>query len=137
MAVIREENERMCPFGLPIPDACKKVGNLIDNMIPLEKGEDLAQKKIIDKSNNRVFLFMKKDDAKCKCKYANVIFDNNKVECSYGDYAAGLGVTTVNPGPMINTYFDLGFYSVPFNSDYRDFNHYFFANEEEDIKKEG
>ena len=138
LSVIRENEERSCPYGLPIIEACKNIGKLIDQMCPLEEVEDEKERELVFKANNRVYLFGKNDSQEYgKCKYANVIFDNDKVECSYGDYAAGLGSVSVNPGPMINTYLDLGFFSVPYNSDYKHFNHYFFASNEDKTKKNG
>ena len=32
LAIIREMDEKPCPFGLYIPDACKSAGKLVDNM---------------------------------------------------------------------------------------------------------
>lgn len=137
LSVIRENEERACPFGLPVTEACENVGEHIDDMCPLEDVDDKQEKELVMKANNRVFIFAGKDGENCgQCKYANVIFDNEKVECSYGDYAAGMGVTSVNPGPMVNTYLDLGFYSLPFNSDYRYYDLYFFASDDDEIKKD-
>lgn len=135
LSIVRENEERSCPYGLPINEACKTVGKFINDMCSLENIEDKTEKEIAETSNKRIYALLKKDENAGKCKFANVIFDNEKVECSFGDYAAGLGPTSVNPGPMVNTYLDFGFFSVPFNSDYRYLNNYFFASEEPKIKK--
>jgi len=138
LSVVREEEERGCPYGLPISEACENVGKLIDNMCAIEEAEEDAEKELASKSNNRIYMMSNQNDEnKEKCKYANVIFDNDKVECNYGDYAAGIGSAALNPGPMVNTYMDFGFYSVPYNSDYTNFNHYFFAKDEGKTKKDG
>jgi len=137
LSVIRENEERSCPYGLPINEACNTVGKFINDMCSLEDIKDDTEKEIIAASNKRIYAFAKEKDKSEKCKFANVIFDNEKVECNFGDYAAGLGATTVNPGSMVNTYLDFGFYSVPFNSDYRHLNNYFFANEKIKNKKDG
>jgi len=138
LSVIREEEERSCPYGLPITEACDSVGKAINEMCPLEDIEDEREKELVAQANNRIFAFDQENkEKKGPCKYANVVFDNEKVECSFGDYAAGIGAVTVNPGPMVNTYLDFGFFSVPYNSDYTGFNHYFFAQEDADIKKGG
>jgi hypothetical protein len=138
LCVIREDGERKCPFGLPINEACETVGSSIEDMCPLKEVENEEEKELVSKANNRIFIFDKQSDKKKgKCKYANVIFDNDKVECNFGDYAAGLGSATFNAEPMQNSYMDIGFYSVPFNSNYLGVNHYFFAEEKNDLKKDG
>jgi len=136
LSVVRENEERSCPYGLPISEACKSVGKFIDDMCPLEEVEDETERDLVETANKRILAFARGEDAG-KCKFANVIFDNEKVECSFGDYAAGLGAAPINPGPMVNTYLDFGFFSVPFNSDYKHFNNYFFASEEQKTKKNG
>lgn len=40
LAVIRDNEEKSCPFGLPIPIACEKVGNSIFSMKPEENNHE-------------------------------------------------------------------------------------------------
>ena len=149
LAVIREDGERSCPFGLPIPDACCNVGSQIDNMVATNEMQNPSKKDTTKKSNNRIFMFSREsgeaftgsiEDCKAKCKFANKMFENGKVECSFGDYAAGLGDFSVNPGPMLNTYLGVGYnsqyYTVPFNVDFDGSNRFYFAKEDnKDMEK--
>jgi len=74
LSIVRENGEMQCPFGLPITEACKHVGKLIDNMCSIESIEDDEDKELAVKTNNRIFIFEdQSDENKCKCKYANVI----------------------------------------------------------------
>ena len=41
-AVIRGDNVRMCPFGLPIPEACENAGDAIHRMSPAEDNDKLT-----------------------------------------------------------------------------------------------
>jgi hypothetical protein len=111
LAVIRENEESGCPFGLNIPDACKTVGKLIDQMIPLDSLTEEDEKEITAESNNRIFMFDQSQE-KGKCKYANYII-KNKAECNFGDHAAGKGHIDTTGSPMIGSYLGGGFYSVP------------------------
>ena len=111
LAIIRENEESGCPFGLNISDACKNVGKLIDQMIPLETITEEDEKEITAESNNRIFMF-DESQAKGKCKYANYIM-KNKVECNFGDHAAGKGHIDTTGSPMIGSYLGGAFYSVP------------------------
>ncbi len=142
-AVIREDDERNCPFGLPITDGCCNVGKLIDNMAAINNIKDKEEKATVKHSNNRIFMFERPgDDIKGnnKCKYANYIFDEekgeNKVECNFGDTAAGVGHLNVNPGPLVNTYLGVGYnsqyYTVPYNTDFEGVNRYYYASMDED-----
>ena len=110
LAIIRENEEDGCPYGLNIPDACKTVGKLIDQMIPLESvAED--EREVTAESNNRIFIY-DNGQTRCKCKYANYLF-KNKVECNFGDFAAGKGHIDTTGSPMIGSYLGGSFYSVP------------------------
>jgi len=143
LAVIRENRERPCPFGLPIADACYNVGKLVDNMVDVSEMEDEEEKRVTIKANNRTFMFSKESDGnksekgKNVCKYANHIFkdsEEGKVECSQGHYGEGVGNYNATPGPLINTYLGVGYnsqyYTVPFNTEFEGINRYYFAGEE-------
>lgn len=97
-ATIRGEGVRMCPFGLPIPEACENVGDAINRMAPVEQKtaeasvhvafvDEKAQNEQLVKANNIVYAYHKE----CKkCPYADKILVNNKkVDCNFGDTAAG------------------------------------------------
>ena len=111
LAVIRENEENGCPFGLCIPDACKTVGSLIDQMVPISADMDDAEKETITQANNRILMFDQSQQSG-KCKYANALF-KKKVECNFGDFAAGKGHLDTTGSPMIGSYLGGSFYSVP------------------------
>jgi hypothetical protein len=139
LAVIRDNKERQCPFGLPVTDACYNVGKLVNNMVSMSEMDDEDEINVTRKSNNRIFMFSRESDdnksekGKNICKYANHIFKDGKVECSNGHYGEGVGNFTVNPGPLLNTYLGVGYnsqyYTVPFNTDFEGINRYYFASE--------
>lgn len=160
LAIIRENDEKPCPFGLFIPDGCLMAGCLVDNMTPIEADADNKQiveelpeedKKTIMEANNRVLLLSK--EPKIKCKYANYVFKSNekdseaKVECSFGDNAAGLGgAVNWNASQGLSNYLGISFYSLPigfYNQDltyqegFSNFvNRYFASEDEPELKKE-
>jgi hypothetical protein len=80
-ATIRGESVRECPFGLPIPEACINVGDAIHRMAPAEDNQKLA------KANRLVYAYHKG----CKnCPYTDkVLEEHKKVDCDFGDTAAG------------------------------------------------
>lgn len=92
LAIIRDNEEIRCPFGLPIASACKIAGESVDNMQYINDFDDIDAKQIID--NNIIFL--SKNPEPKKCKYASHLFKNkpNMVDCDFGDTAAGLNENT-------------------------------------------
>ena len=97
LAVIRGKNVNSCPYGLPITTACKDVGDTILTMQALstidEAEIDNAQKR------NKVIYLTKKVGE--RCPFANDIMTQfDKVECSWGDSAAGEGVGYLAPSPL-------------------------------------
>jgi len=80
-ATIRGEGVRDCPFGLPVPEACENAGDSVGRMAPVEKKESTG------KANRLVYAYCKT----CKeCPYANkILVENKKVDCNFGDTAAG------------------------------------------------
>ena len=144
LAVIREDEAAKCPFGLHIPDACKIAGKIVDNMVAVYNDTKISEedaKTIVD-ANRRVLMFTNEKPA--KCKYANYLFEE-KVECNYGDTAAGLGNAELNSATPLNMYLGVGYYSVPlgfFNQDltYSDgfqafVNKFFSGAKNNDLKK--
>lgn len=95
LAVIRDNDENPCPFGLDIPFACSSAGEYVDRMAPvniLGKDASTKEKELIKKSNNRllVWAIMQGDEEPSKCKYAAKVFpDKEKVDCSFGDTGSG------------------------------------------------
>lgn len=94
-AIIRGDNVRECPFGLPIPEACQNAGDSIGRMSPIEE-DDQAEE--IKKANKLVYAYHKG----CKgCIYAEKILkEHGKVNCDFGDTAAGKKTPALNGSPL-------------------------------------
>lgn len=94
-AVIRGENVRGCPFGLPIIEACKNVGGSINRMAPTEDEENAAE---LEKANRLVYAYHKE----CRqCPYAEKILkEHGKVDCDFGDTAAGKKTPALKGSPL-------------------------------------
>ena len=92
-AVIRGKDLRLCPFGLPIPSACKNAGKAVDRMSPV-KNDD----KELAKANRLIYTYHKE----CKdCPYADKILeDHEKVDCDFGDTGAGKQSTPFRGSPL-------------------------------------
>lgn len=118
---IRTEEEKKCPFGLPIISACKNAGNSVMNMCPLETVNNEKYENII-KANKRIYIYYKTDN---RCLYAsNIIEKHNAVNCDFGDTAAGMPSPAFEGSPMyVQTFTGIGlngFYAFPlgFYADY-------------------
>ncbi len=122
LAVIRDNAEHVCPFGLHIPSACARAGESVNNMQPVLKVDpdgidtlmikDRQQLSEIVRSNMNVLIW--NDEQPQKCIYANMLFDAKpKVECNYGDSAAGIGHADLSTMPSYTQYFSAGYASVP------------------------
>jgi hypothetical protein len=74
--MIRGKN-KPCPFGLPIPEACKCIG---DSIFTLKKISSKSTKE--DKEHNyQVFLTL---DSKESCPFADLVMDSKgAVDCKY------------------------------------------------------
>lgn len=87
-----------CPYGLDITAACKDVGDAILTMTPL----DLEVPGAVDQQaaqKNRVLYHTQKVGE--RCPFANEILEKfNKVDCSWGDSAAGEGTSYLIPSPL-------------------------------------
>lgn len=139
-ANIRGEGVRDCPFGLSIPEACLHVGEAIHRMAPSESKES------IEKANRIVYAYHKT----CKnCPYAHKILeDSKKVDCNFGDTAAGKKTPSFVGSPLYpQTFSGIGLdglygYPLGFYSDNSESRNLFFglfsflglANPEELIK---
>jgi len=93
----KDQGEGSCPFGLPIVEGCQFAGDSVAHMCPLEtmpkeKRED------IEKANKRVYIYYKTND---RCMYAaNVIIEQNVVNCDFGDSAAGMSMPAFSGSPL-------------------------------------
>lgn len=98
LAIIRGDEVRGCPFGLPITDACENAGNSVDRMAPLTHIEEEEQKKSVTKANRLVYAYHK--DGK-KCPFADKILkEHGKVDCDFGDTGAGQQSTPFRGSPL-------------------------------------
>lgn len=122
LAVIRDNKDHVCPFGLHIPSACNKAGRLVLDMTPVLRVDkdgfdalmikDKKQLAEIVNSNLEVLMWSESDPS--SCIFANAVFDQKpKVECNYGDEAAGLGHANFGPMPSYTQYFSAGYAAVP------------------------
>jgi len=95
LSVIRGDTISNCPYGLKIIDACKDVGDVILTMTPLASVDDAEQ---AAKKNLVIYHTQKIGE---RCPFANEIMEKfNKVDCSWGDTAAGEGVHYLTPSPL-------------------------------------
>ncbi len=58
LAVIRSNNDVACPFGLSVSKDCRTVGDLIEEMHPIENIESDALKAKIQESKNLKTIFI-------------------------------------------------------------------------------
>ncbi len=122
LAVIRDNKDHVCPFGLHIPTACHKIGRLVLDMTPVlrvdEDGFDtlnIKDKQVLSEIiNSNLQVMMWSDSDPAPCVFANSLFeDKQKVECNFGDQAAGLGHANFGPMPSYTQYFSAGYAAVP------------------------
>lgn len=98
LSVIRGTGVAICPYGLKIIDACKDAGNSVKTMMPLEEA-DTPQLKAKAARENKITYITQKE--KQRCPYANDILEKfDKVDCSFGDSAAGEGVSYLPSSPL-------------------------------------
>lgn len=94
LAIIRDGEMEQCPFGLPVIFGCLNIGNVIDKLAPLDiMGADTTkeEKEQIKKANLHILMWNNPGE---RCKYAaNLFVEKNKVQCSWGDTAAGVKET--------------------------------------------
>ena len=87
LAIVRGNELRGCPFGLPIPQGCKHTGEAIYRMAPLSAAETDETKEQITKANKLVYIHHKTGH---KCPFADKILENHdKVDCDFGDTGQG------------------------------------------------
>ena len=108
LATIRDNESTKCPFSLPIPFACRNVGECINKMAPLSILGDEADEDELEhlaKTNNRVMIMDSQGD---RCPYAGKIFKDEikKVECNYDSNAPGQSSTILNAAPFYSKVYD-------------------------------
>jgi len=109
LAIIREQGETPCPFGLDIPDGCKTAGKCVVTMQSIDDPKITGdEREEIKESNKRILMV---NSGKAKCKYANYLFTNDKVECGFGDHGDGAGAIGFKGTPSMTGY--TGLMSVP------------------------
>lgn len=110
--------DQRCPFGLPIPDGCKNVGDLIYDMD--EDPEEFAKNKII----------FEKYELGHECPFATQILENNDaVNCNYGTPNQGREIPDLYRGSPIYPKLWEGFNTLNLDRSYyqhRDFGNYSF-----------
>ena len=87
LAVIRDDNLRGCPFGLPITEACEYAGDSIHRMAPLQAVPEEEKKELLVKANMVVYTYHKTGK---RCPYADKLLPkHDKVDCDFGDTGQG------------------------------------------------
>lgn len=121
LAVIRDNEADMCPFALNVPWACHHAGEHVQRMMPIDKLQDAEEKEAFAKANNRLLTWslMQETTEPQRCFYLAKAFpDKDKVDCSYGDTAAGVQQSgSLLGSPMYAKHFTGvgldGLYSIP------------------------
>jgi hypothetical protein len=87
LAVIRDDEDAPCPFGLAITHACYIAGDSIDEMQAID--EDADDNREIVARNMEI---LEKNVEPKKCKYAAHLFKNKThvVDCNFGEADAGI-----------------------------------------------
>jgi len=118
LAVIRSPGDTLCPFGLPIPYACKHAGKAVTRMAPIEVlGDEPSSNEVkqLIKANKTV-MTMEADGT--RCPYAGKVFSEKKaVECNFGSNAEGISEEGLTGSPFYSKVYDNiaydGLYSYP------------------------
>ena len=107
-AVIRGENVRPCPFGLPVPEACENAGDAIKRMAHTDDAPD--KDKALKKANRLVYAYHKPCE---KCPYADKILEEHKkVDCDFGDTGQGQKSVPLIGSPLYPNTFGNGLYGI-------------------------
>jgi len=91
LAIIRDNENDPCPFGLKVNYACKNAGEIVNKMYPIESLPEDATNEDKDKikaANKRLatWTIMMQQEQPTQCIYADDLFPEkpDKVNCSYG-----------------------------------------------------
>jgi hypothetical protein len=87
---------KACPFGLPIPDACKCAGNSVFSMKRIKDDSSKEDKEY----NYQVFLSIEEES---ECPFADLILEKKgAVDCKYNpeDYRKMSGNSFVSGSPI-------------------------------------
>jgi hypothetical protein len=114
LKVIRDNKDKICPFGFDVPVGCQNAGELVKNLslaTDLDKAEE----------NKKYLLNYASEEPGRKCFYADKILKkNNKVLCTFPEQESGIEMPTGSPlyyKPMSGTLmsglmtFPLGYYN--------------------------
>jgi hypothetical protein len=103
-AVIRGDDLRKCPFGLPVPSACKSAGDSVGRMAPIGEGKNSEK---LAKANRIIYAYYKKCT---ECPYADrVLESHDKVDCDFGDTGEGQKSTPFVGSPLFpHTFHGIG-----------------------------
>lgn len=97
IAVIRKDTARTCPFGLPIPTACKNAGSSVDRMQALEE-VDKEKRDRVRRANRRIYVHSKDGQ---RCPYADkIVEEHDSVHCDYGEGGERLRDFPLRPSPF-------------------------------------
>ncbi|MDX1471911.1 MAG: hypothetical protein R3213_10475, partial [Flavobacteriaceae bacterium] len=131
LAIIRGDEVRECPFGLPIVDACKHAGDSIGRMAPMDVAKEDSEKENLKKANRLVYLYNKTGKP---CPFADKVLDNHdKVDCDYGDVGQGEKSTGLRGSPLYpSTFHGIGYdgmygYPLGFYADNNESRNLFFG----------
>jgi len=88
---------KQCPFGLPIPLACKHAGGSTAHMCPIEAVPEEKRKRTA-LANKRVYIHYKDGQ---RCMYARDVIESKEVvNCDFGDVGQGMGVPAFEGSPL-------------------------------------
>ena len=97
--ILSDKNEnKECPFGLPITKGCLFAGSSVSHMCPLSLIEDGNKKEKTAKMNKRVYLYYADGTP---CLYAaNILEKFDAVNCNFGDTAQGMHAPVLEGSPL-------------------------------------
>lgn len=114
LAIIRDNQTTICPFGLPIAASCKIAGDSVDQMQVIDF--DNVDRQVV----GRNLEIMHSVSEPGRCKYAARLFKQHPyaVDCDWGDTAAGLSQSIpLMPSPYYTQIFEglgmSGMYNYP------------------------
>jgi len=147
LAIIRDNEDTPCVFGLSIPFACKNAGSLVEKMAPISMaGEDADEEDIenLAKANNRILIMEANGSI---CVYNDKIFEDKlKCECNFDSTAPGVKESPLAASPFYSRVYDNvaldGLYNLPMSGDLNISRNLYYAvqslqgeNKEDKIKK--